>query len=362
MKKTRYSDAQIMGILKQAESGVPVSELCREHGMSNASFYKWRAKFGGMDASMISELKAMAEENRRLKRMYAEMSMQNDLLKEALGKKPLRPSLRKEMAVKAVANRGVSIALACRAFQISECCYRYERKLSDENAEIVEWLVKLTSNRRTWGFGLCYLYLRNVKGFVWNHKRVYRIYCELELNLRIRPKKRLKREKPDTLAVPDAANHTWSMDFMADQLADGRPIRTLNVLDDFNREGLGIEVDFSLPAERVVRSLNWIIEWRGKPLTIRVDNGPEYISGKLMAWAERMGIHIQYIQPGKPQQNAYIERYNRTVRHEWLDQNIFETIEEAQEQATEWLWTYNNDRPNMAIGGITPAMKLKLAA
>ena len=268
-----------MGILRQAESAAPVSELCREHGMSNASFYKWRAKFGGMDASMMSEMKALADENRRLKRMYA---------------------------------------------------------------EIADWLEKLTGKRRTWGFGLCFLYLRNVKGFGWNHKRVYRIYCELELNLRIKPKKRLKREKPDALAVPDAANHTWSMDFMADQLSDGRSIRTLNVLDDFNREGLSNEVDVSLPAERVVRSLNRVIEWRGKPQIIRVDNGPEYISGKLMAWAAKRGIHIQYIQPGKPQQNAYIERYNRTVRHEWLDQNIFETIEEAQEQATDWLWTYNN--------------------
>ena len=114
-------------------------------------------------------------------------------------------------------------------------------------------------------------------------------------------------------------------------------------MDDFNREGLGIEVDFSLPAMRVVRSLNRIIEWRGKPATILVDNGPEYVSGLLMEWAEKRGIAIEYIQPGKPQQNAYIERYNRTVRHEWL-------------------WTYNNDRPNMAIGGITPAMKLKTAA
>lgn len=121
------------------------------------------------------------------------------------------------------------------------------------------------------------------------------------------------------------------------------------------------EVDFSLPAERVVRSLNRIIEWRGKPQSIRVDNGPEYISGKLMAWAERMGIHIQYIHPGKPQQNA-LSSATTERRHEWLDQNIFETIEEAQEQATNWLWTYNNDRPNMAIGGITPAMKLKMAA
>lgn len=149
---------------------------------------------------------------------------------------------------------------------------------------------------------------------------------------------------------------------MQDQLSDGRSFRALNVLDDFNREGLGIEVDFSLPAVRVVRSLNQIIEWRGAPRVICVDNGPEYVSGLLKAWAEARGIRIEYIQPGKPQQNAYIERYNRTVRHEWLDQNIFGTIEEAQDQATKWLWTYNNDRPNMAIGGITPAMKLKMAA
>ena len=149
---------------------------------------------------------------------------------------------------------------------------------------------------------------------------------------------------------------------MADQLANGRRIGTLNVLDDFNREGLGIEVDFSLPAERVVRGLNWIIEWRDRPLLILVDNGPEYISGKLLARAERMGTHIQYSQPGKPPQNACIERYNRTLRHEWLDQKIFETIEEAQSQAIEWLWTYSNDGPNMANDWITPAMKLKMAA
>jgi putative transposase len=126
--------------------------------------------------------------------------------------------------------------------------------------------------------------------------------------------------------------------------------------------GLGIEVDFSLPAERVIRSLNWIIEWRVKPETIRVKNGPEYISGKLLEWAEKHGITIQHIRPRKPQQNAYIERYDRTVRHEWLDQRIIENIEEAQDFARQWLWPYNNDRPNMGIGGITPAQKLKMAA
>jgi len=167
---------------------------------------------------------------------------------------------------------------------------------------------------------------------------------------------------PETLAVPDTPNKTWSMDFISDRLGDGRSFRLLNILDDFNREGLAIDVDFSLPAARVIRRLNQIIEWRGKPESIRVDNGPEYVSWKLLDWARKHGIEIQYIQPGKPQQNAYIERYNRTIRHEWLDQNIIETIEEAQYQATKWLWTYNNERPNMGIGGITPAQKLKLAA
>ena len=254
------------------------------------------------------------------------------------------------------------MALACRAFGVSETCYRYSPKRDEENERIADLLLGLTEAKKSWGFGLCFLHLRNVKGYAWNHKRVYRIYRELELNLRIKPRRRLKREKPDELAVPAAPNVVWSMDFMADRLADGRQFRLLNVLDDFNREGLGIEVDFSLPAEYVVRSLDQIIEWRGKPSAIRVDNGPEYISATLMQWAGQNGIALNHIQPGKPQQNAYVERYNRTVRHEWLDLHIFETIKEVQDIATDWLWTYNHERPNMGIGGITPAQKLKRAA
>ena len=266
------------------------------------------------------------------------------------------------MAAWAVAERGLSIALACIAFGISECCYRYRAKLQQENAQIADWLVRLTENNRNWGFGLCFLYLRNVKGFGWNHKRVYRIYRELELNLRIRPKKRMVREKPDVLAVPQRRNEVWSMDFMHDQLSDGRCIRLFNLIDDFNREALAIDVDFSLPALRVIRSLQQVIEWRGKPLTIRCDNGPEYISGELKTWADRRGIKIEYIQPGKPQQNAYVERFNRTVRYEWLAQYHFDSIDEAQDFATRWMWSYNHERPNMALGGITPKQRLAMAA
>ena len=266
------------------------------------------------------------------------------------------------MAKELVANKGITIRLACNIMVISETCYRHEARLNSENAEIADWLIRLTDNHRNWGFGLCFLWLRNVKGFGWNHKRVYRIYRELALNLRIKPRKRLVREKPDALAVPESINQCWSMDFMHDQLEDGRSYRLLNVIDDFNREALGIEVDFSLPAERVIRTLNQIIEWRGKPVAIRSDNGPEYISELLQKWAERNDIRLDYIQPGNPQQNAYIERFNRTVRYEWLSQYLWQDLAEVQLFATKWMYDYNHDRPHMALGGITPKQRLAMVA
>lgn len=157
-------------------------------------------------------------------------------------------------------------------------------------------------------------------------------------------------------------NQVWSMDFMSDSLTDGRSLRTFNVIDDYNREGLIIEVDLSLPGARVTRALDQVIEWRGKPSAIRCDNGPEYISSTLVQWANEKRITLLYIQPGKPTQNAYVERFNRTVRHEWLDMHSFESVEQAQQLATQWLWQYNNERPNTAIGGVPPIYKLREAA
>jgi putative transposase len=266
------------------------------------------------------------------------------------------------MAKEVVHQRGVAIRLACSVFSISESCYRYQSQLSAENEQIANWLIRLTDNNRNWGFGLCYLYLRNVKNCGWNHKRIYRVYRELELNLRIKPRKRLVRDKPEVLAVPQAINQVWSMDFMHDSLEDGRNIRLFNVIDDFNREALGIEVDFSLPSERVIRSLMQIISWRGKPNAIRCDNGPENISGTIQRWAQEWGIRFEYIQPGKPQQNAYVERFNRTVRYEWLSQYYWSSITEVQDFATQWMWSYNHDRPHMALGGFTPKQHLAKAA
>lgn len=227
------------------------------------------------------------------------------------------------MAKAAAIKHDISIRFACQCMSVSESCFYYQSKLNAENDQIADWLIRLTENKKRWGFGLCFLYLRNVKGF--------------------------------------ACNQVWSMDFMSDSLASGRSIRTFNVIDDFNRECLAIDVDLSLPSARVIRSLEQVIEWCGKPKAIRCDNGPEYISGELINWATRQQITLLYIQPGKPTKNVYIERFNRTARHEWLDLNIFESVEHAQELATQWLWTYNNERPNTAIGGIPPRQRLQVA-
>ena len=234
------------------------------------------------------------------------------------------------MARQAIYDHQVTVRLAWQAFKISETCYQAIR-LSGYQAIIREWancwlVITINHNTQAMGFGLCFMYLRNTKSFKWNHKRVYRIYKQLELNLRIKPGRRIKRDKPQALSVPLSINQTWSIDFMSDSLNTGRKIRTFNVIDDYNRECLGIEVDLSLPAQRVIQSLEQLIEWRGKPKAIRWDNGPEYISHALREWAQATGIELMYIQLGKPTQNAYIERFNRTVYHPKTSDNFLKFL------------------------------------
>ena len=269
----------------------------------------------------------------------------------------VKPSLRKAMARTLVSRQGFAVRLACRTVGISTSSYYYQSKGKAEDEQIADCLIKLTQANKRWGFKLCFFYLRNVQGAVWNHKRVYRIYKELALNLRIKPRLRLQRKQPAPLAVPTAANQVWSMDFMSDALADGRRLRLLNVIDDFNREALAMDVALSIPSEQVIRYLERTIEQRGKPKEIRVDNGPEYISERLISWTESQGIRLNYIQPGKPYQNAYIERFNRTVREELLNMYIFDSLEQAELLVIQWQWQYKNVRPNMAIGGVPPRLK-----
>lgn len=192
------------------------------------------------------------------------------------------------------------------------------------------------------------------EGLVWNHKRLHRVYKLLKLNIKRKGKRRLPARILKPLEAVQQLNESWSMDFMTDSLLSGRKFRTLNLIDDYNREALAIEVDFSLPAERVVRVLEQVIEWRGKPGRIRVDNGPEFISIALGLWCEEKGITLQFIQPGKPTQNAYIERFNGSFRRAILDAYLFEDLDQIRTLVEEWMEDYNNNRPHDALNGRSP--------
>jgi len=282
---------------------------------------------------------------------------------------------------------------------------------------------------------LCFAYLRN-QGVTWNHKQVWRIYKQIGLNLPRRTKKRLPRIIKEPLIASQEPNTMWALDFMYDTLYYGRSFRILNVIDESNREVLAIEVDLSLPAARVVRVMEQLEEMVGLPKSIRLDNGSELRSAVFTSWCAEKGVELKFIQPGKPQQNAfikrfnrtyrhevlnahifesleqvrditeewsraiskivlmlhsgschrytidnekkidirniyflggntpqqntYLERFNRTVRYEWLSQHYWQSINEVQELATQWMYKYNNQRPKMALGVITPKQRLAM--
>jgi putative transposase len=246
----------------------------------------------------------------------------------------------------------VSQRRACRLLNVSRSVYRYQAKITDQD-QIVRELRQLAERHRSWGYGKMIDYLKN-QGHGWNHKRIYRMYCELALNLRRKPKKRWPARSAQVLAQPAQANQSWSLDFMSDSLASGRAFRTLNILDDYNREALWIEVDTSLPAERVIRVLEMLRLWRGVPYQIRMDNGPELISHRLEACAKDHDIELAHIQPGQPAQNAYIERFNRTFREDVLDAYLFHSLEEVRGIVEPWIADYNAIRPHEALRGLSP--------
>ena len=194
------------------------------------------------------------------------------------------------------------------------------------------------------------------RDFGWNHKRIHRVYCALGLNQPRRTKRRLPQRMPEPLLVPQRANQVWSADFMSDALYHGPRFRTFNVIDDFNREALAIEVDTSLRAERLIRVFERLKAERGLPDMLRVDNGPEFVSHAFVKWCQANGIFIDYIQPGKPNQNAYIERFNRSMRNEVLNLHLFRDLDEVREIVSQWMIQYNEQRPHDALGGLPPAV------
>jgi putative transposase len=243
---------------------------------------------------------------------------------------------------------------SCRCIKLSRAAYYQIPKGNDRDANIMAAINEIIDKHPRWGFWKTFKALRR-KGHRWNHKRVYRVYCELRLNQKRRAKKRLPKRVKQPLLVPQLPNQIWSADFMSDTLYAGKRFRTFNVIDDFNRELLHVEIDTSITAKRLIRVFERIRLDRGLPDVLRTDNGPEFLSGEFVTWAEAAGMMIQYIQPGEPNQNAYIERFNRTYRNELLDLYMFRNLSEVREATYWWMIEYNEQRPHDSLGDLTPA-------
>lgn len=251
-----------------------------------------------------------------------------------------------------VEDQGLSKRQACRQVLLPRSTCLYTKK-PRQDEELIEALTNLVSKHPAIGFWMCFYRLR-LLGYRWNHKRVYRVYTSLKLNIRRRAKKRLPGRAKQELFQPTQANQVWSIDFMHDSLWDGRSYRLLNVIDDYNRQVLAIEADTSLPVLRLLRVLERLKEVHGLPKMIRVDNGPEFISQKLDHWCKENSIQLTFIQPGKPTQNAYIERMNGSLRRELLNTYVFRTLDEVREKTEEWMLDYNTNRPHKSLNYHTP--------
>ena len=260
--------------------------------------------------------------------------------------------MRRLLVNETVQKHGVSINRACKLVNLSRSVYYYEPKPKEDEA-VIDQLDQLSERHPTQGFWKLFYRMR-LKGYLWNHKRVHRVYCEMGLNIRRRKKRRLPARVKAPLAIPIGINHTWSMDFMSDSLTNGRKFRVLNVMDDFNREALAIEVDVSMPSERVTRVLESILYFRDKPKRIRVDNGPEFLADHLTQWCDDRNIVLQYIQPGKPTQNGFVERFNGSYRKDILDAYLFDNLRQVRMLSQEWMEDYNHYRPHESLGNISP--------
>ena len=260
--------------------------------------------------------------------------------------------MKRELVAALQTEHGLSERRACAAVGLPRSVFHYQPR-PNADGPIVKLLLELAWQRPEQGFGKLFKRLRRL-GHVWNHKRVYRIYCSLKLNKRRKGKRRLPTRCPAPLVVPEAMNECWSADFMSDALWESRRFRTFNVVDDFNREGLAIEVDFNLPAERVVRTLDRIAAERGYPRKLRLDNGPELISITLADWAEEHNVLLEFIKPGRPMQNGFIERFNRSYCEAVLDMYVFQSLHEVREQTEKWIKEYNEERPHESLGHLTP--------
>ncbi|WP_152931529.1 IS3 family transposase [Pantoea agglomerans] len=352
--KKRFSDEQLISILREAEAGVSARELCRKHAISDATFYTWRKKFGGMEVPEVKRLKSLEEDNARLRKLLAKAMLDKEALKVALGRKFLTTDQKREAVEVMCDATGLSQRRACRLAGLTLSTCRYSALRPDADAQLSLRITELAPERRRFGYRRIWQLLHR-EGLHVNHKRVYRIYHLNGLSVkRRRCRKGLANERLPLLH-PDAPNLTWSIDFVMDALASGRRIKCLTCVDDFTKECLTITAAFGISGVQVARILDSIALFRGYPAMIRTDQGPEFTCRALDQWAFEHGVELRLIQPGKRTQNGFIESFNGRFRDECLNKHWFSDVLHARKIINDRRQDYNESRPHSSLNYQTTA-------
>ncbi|MBU2998916.1 IS3 family transposase [Roseovarius nubinhibens] len=351
MRKSRFTEAQIIGMIKEQEAGMPTAEVCRRHGLSPSTFYKLKAKYGGMEVSEAARLKALEDENTKLKRLLADTMLDNVVLKDLFGKELTTLTKRREAALRAMRDHDISQRRACRLVGVDPKTVRRERP--PDCPEIRKEMQAIAGKRRRFGYRRIGVLLER-KGMIMNHKKLYRLYREEGLSVKRRRGR--KRARGTRTPMPEAArpNARWSLDFLSDSFGASRKFRILAVIDDCCRENLCLMADTSISGSRVARELDALVRVYGKPGCIVSDNGTEFTSRAILKWADQNDVPWHYIDPGKPQQNAFIESFNGSLRDELLNEEIFDTLNDARRKLALWRYDYNAVRPHSSLGNQTP--------
>lgn len=358
MKRSRFSDEQVAYALRQAEGGTAVADVCRQLGISEATFYVWKKKYGNLAATELRELRLLREENAKLKRVVADLTLDKHILGEIVRKKSLRPARKRELVDWVCTAYGTALRRACRLVNISRSLYGHRSRRSSQEG-LRHRMRELAQARPRYGYRRVHVLLRR-EGWRINLKRVRRLYRLEGLQLRYR----LRRRKHASLhrGIPPAASRAherWSMDFVHDALSDGRAFRVLTVVDQWIRWSPILEVAQSMSGQCVGQALDRAIAQHGKPKVITVDNGTEFTSRALDEWAYRRGVTLDFIRPGKPTENGFIEAFNGKLRDECLNAHQFLSIDDAKSKIEAWRIDYNLQRPHSSLGHLTPGEYLK---
>ncbi|MBP0115997.1 IS3 family transposase [Bradyrhizobium vignae] len=353
MKRARFTEEQIIAVLKEHEAGAKTADLARKHGVSEATIYNWKAKFGGMDVSEAKRLRALEEENGKLKKLLAEQMLDAAALRELLFKKMVGPAAKRAAVAHLQAVMSLSERRACSIVGADRKMIRY-RSSRPPDAVLRGRLRDLANERRRFGYRRLFVLLRR-EGEPSGINRIYRLYREEGLTVR---KRRARRKAVGTRApilVEAKPNARWSLDFVHDQFANGRRFRILNIVDDVTKECLGAIPDTSISGRRVARELTAIVERRGKPGMIVSDHGTEFTCNAMLAWCKDAAIDWHFIAPGKPMQNGFVESLNGRMRDELLNETLFFDLDDPRAKIANWVADYNLQRPHSSLKYLTPA-------